>query len=67
SCKNVVVGALNSRQIEGIDRLLEVLASNAAKILDQGALVHSLIHEIEALKKREKLLLDRLNRTASEE
>lgn len=66
SCKNVVVGALNTRQIEGIDRLLEVLASNAAKILDQGALVHSLYSEINMLKKRERQLIERLNACSGE-
>lgn len=55
SCKNVVVGAVHSRQVEGIDRLLEVLACNVAKILDQGALIHSLYNEISALKKSANL------------
>lgn len=60
SCKNVVVGVLHDRRIEGIDRLLEVLASNAAKILDQGARVFTLCNEVDELRKRERELRDRL-------
>ncbi len=60
SCRNVVVGAIKERQIDGMDQLLEVLAANTAKILDQGARVHSLCNEVMALKKREQALLEKL-------
>jgi len=62
SCQNVVVGAIHERQIEGMDQLLEVLASNAAKILDQGSQIHGLCKEVAALKERERELLERLRR-----
>ncbi len=60
SCRNVVVGAIHERQIDGMDQLLEVLAANTAKILDQGSQIHSLCNEVRSLKERERQLLERL-------
>lgn len=60
SCRNVVVGVLNDRQVEGTDRLLEILALNTAKILDQNTRITSLCREVELLREREKHLLSKL-------
>ncbi|OGQ97268.1 MAG: hypothetical protein A2521_15990 [Deltaproteobacteria bacterium RIFOXYD12_FULL_57_12] len=56
SCKNIVVGILPERGIEGVDRLLQVLAENAAIIFDQGTEMAQLRQEVLALKLREEAL-----------
>lgn len=54
NCKNVVVGVLHERQVEGVDQLLQVLAENAAKIFDQSARLADVCRELEAMREREK-------------
>lgn len=56
SCKNVVVGIVQEREVEDVDSLLKALAENAVMIFEQAARMAKMQKEIDALRAREQEL-----------